>query len=238
LETVFRQARRSLIVTNAHRIRRGEMPWLKREDPKADFYFIERRRPEEIQETILHVVTRRIPRGFGLDPRRDIQVLAPMRRGVLGTENLNLELQARLNPGTGAGRLRPGDRVMQIRNNYDLEVFNGEVGTIERMDADAGRVRVKFEGRALDYERQDLEELRLSYACSVHKSQGSEYPAVVMPVHSQHFIMLQRNLLYTAVTRGKRLVVLIGDRRALALAVRNDRPQDRYTMLAERLRED
>ena len=240
LRTVFRQAAQSQIVTNAHRIRRGEIPDLGSSGRSSDFFFIERREPEKILETILHLVTRRIPGSFGFDPHRDIQVLAPMRRGLIGTENLNLELQRLLNPPSAgesspAGRLRQGDRVMQIRNNYELDVFNGDVGRVlPRGDADDGQ-RVDFGRRTVAYEPAELDELVLAYACSVHKSQGSEYPCVVIPIHTQHYMMLQRNLLYTAVTRGRKLVVVVGDRRALEIAVRNDREVDRYSRLTERL---
>lgn len=240
LRTVFRQAAQSHIVTNAHRIRRGEIPDLGSSSRSSDFFFIERREPEKILETILHLVTHRIPGSFGFDPHRDIQVLAPMRRGLIGTENLNLELQRLLNPPSAgdtspAGRLRQGDRVMQIRNNYELDVFNGDVGRVlPRGDADDGQ-RVDFGRRTVAYEPAELDELVLAYACSVHKSQGSEYPCVVIPIHTQHYMMLQRNLLYTAVTRGRKLVVLVGDRRALEIAVRNDREVDRYSRLSERL---
>ncbi|MFQ5351035.1 MAG: ATP-dependent RecD-like DNA helicase, partial [Thermoanaerobaculia bacterium] len=238
LRQIFRQAGRSMIVVNAHRILQGEQPRLDR-SAAADFHFIERSEPEALLDTLKRVVTERVPAGFGLDPRRDIQVLSPMRRGLLGVENLNRELQAQLNPGgrplAEGHRLRLGDRVMQLRNNYELEVFNGDVGRIERAEAAGQRVSVGFDGRIVVYEAASLDELALAYACSVHKSQGSEYPCVVMPLHTQHFIMLQRNLLYTAVTRGKRLVVLIGDRRALGTAVRNRSTERRFTLLAERL---
>jgi exodeoxyribonuclease V alpha subunit len=185
-------------------------------------------------------VTQRIPGSFGFDAHRDIQVLAPMRRGLIGTENLNLELQRLLNPPSAQdssppGRLRLGDRVMQIRNNYELDVFNGDVGRVlSKGDGDQG-LRVDFGRRIVDYEPAEMDELVLAYACSVHKSQGSEYPCVVLPIHTQHYMMLQRNLLYTAVTRGRKLVVLVGDRRALAIAVRNDRQLDRFSRLTERL---
>jgi exodeoxyribonuclease V alpha subunit len=240
LREIFRQAGRSTIVVNAHRILQGELPTVDR-TAAADFHFIERPEPEALLETLKHVVTERVPAGFGLDPRRDIQVLSPMRRGLLGVDSLNLELQALLNP-TGrpladGHRLRIGDRVMQLRNNYELEVFNGDVGRIERAEAEGRRVSVSFEDRIVVYEAASLDELALAYACSVHKSQGSEYPCVVMPLHTQHYVMLQRNLLYTAVTRGKRLVVLIGDRRALGAAVRNRSTERRHTLLAERLAE-
>ena len=238
LREIFRQAGRSSIVVNAHRILKGELPQLDR-SADADFHFIERSEPEALLETLKHLVTDRVPAGFGLDPHRDIQVLAPMRRGLLGVESLNTELQALLNPAgrplADGHRLRLGDRVMQLRNNYDLDVFNGDVGRLLRAESEGRRVSVGFEDRIVVYEAAALDELTLAYACSVHKSQGSEYPCVIMPLHTQHYVMLQRNLLYTAITRGKRLVVLVGDRRALGAAVRNRSTERRFTLLAERL---
>lgn len=240
LTEIFRQAEESRIILNAHRVHRGEMPELPDEGRQSDFFFFHRQEPEEVLETLLHLVTERVPRGFGIDPLNDIQVLTPMRRGLLGAENLNLELQRLLNP-TGRGseglrRLRDGDRVMQIRNNYDLEVFNGDIGRVTRITERERQLQVTFDGRAVTYHFDDQDELVLAYACSVHKAQGSEYPCVVMPLHTQHYVMLQRNLLYTAVTRAAKLLILVGDRRALGVAVRNDRQQDRHTRLAELLR--
>jgi exodeoxyribonuclease V alpha subunit len=240
LTKVFRQAAQSSIVRNAHRVRRGELPELTQQDRDSDFFFINRKEPDEIVRTLEHLVTDRIPGSFGFDPRAEIQILTPMRRGLLGTENLNRMLQELLNPGgapiaEAGGRLRTGDRVMQIRNNYDLEVFNGDIGRIAGSDKESGSVQVDFDQRRVNYQPTDLDELTLAYACSVHKSQGSEYPCVILPVHTQHYILLQRNLLYTAVTRGQRLVVLVGDPRALAVAVSNAKPQERYTRLAHRL---
>ncbi len=238
LERIFRQAAESLIVANAHRILHGELPRLNRA-PDADFHFFERREPEDVLATVEQLVAERVPRGFGFDPRRDIQVLSPMRRGLLGVDNLNQELQRLINPAgepvAEGHRLRLGDRVMQTRNNYDLEVFNGDVGRVERSESGGRRVAVRYDDRVVVYEAAMLDELTVAYACSVHKSQGSEYACVVMPIHPQHHLMLQRNLLYTAVTRGRRLVILVGDRRALATAVRNRRTEQRYTLLAERL---
>jgi exodeoxyribonuclease V alpha subunit len=240
LTKVFRQAAESSIVRNAHRIRRGELPELTQQDRDSDFFFINRKEPDEIIRTLEHLVTERIPGSFGFDPRAEIQILTPMRRGLLGTENLNRMLQELLNPDgapveAARGRLRAGDRVMQIRNNYDLEVFNGDIGRIAGTDKSSGQVHVDFDRRRVEYEPTDLDELTLAYACSVHKSQGSEYPCVILPIHTQHYILLQRNLLYTAVTRGQRLVVLVGDPRALAVAVSNAKPQARFTRLAQRL---
>ena len=239
LEEVFRQASRSLIVANAHRIRRGRMP-KSETDRSVDFYYIERHHPEEILETVDHLVGVRIPRGFGLDPRKDIQLLAPMRRGLVGVEQLNLRLQqllaAESPPVEMVGsRFRQGDRVMQIRNNYDLEVFNGDIGHIVGPSEDSQNLLVDFYGNLVAYPAAEVDQLVLAYACTIHKAQGSEYPCVVLPLHSQHHIMLQRNLLYTAVTRGRQLVIVVGEPKALARAVRNNRQKVRYTRLTERL---
>jgi exodeoxyribonuclease V alpha subunit len=240
LDHIFRQAQRSSIVVNAHRINHGQMPCEQAGDEAGDFFFIERDEPDQILAALEELVARRIPRRFGLDPLNDIQVLTPMHKGELGARQLNERLQQLLNPDRpGIARrgltYRVGDKVMQTRNNYRLEVFNGDIGRISDLDIDADRVTVDFEGRRVDYESADLDELVLAYACSVHKAQGSEYPAVVMPLHTQHYALLQRNLLYTAVTRGKQLVTLVGSRKALAIAVRNASRQRRMTWLAERL---
>ena len=225
LTEVFRQAARSRIVTNAHRINRGRMPDLAR-DPQADFHFVACAGPEDGVAKLLEVVAKRIPARFGLDPVRDVQVLCPMNRGGLGARSLNLELQKLLNP---PGELRverfgwvfgPGDKVMQVQNDHERQVYNGDLGIVRRVDPDEGELVVAFEGREVRYGFGELDELVLAYAVTVHKSQGSEYPAVVLPLTTQHYPMLRRNLLYTGVTRGKRLVVLVGQPRALALAVR------------------
>jgi exodeoxyribonuclease V alpha subunit len=217
------------------------MPELPAEGEAADFFFLERNEPEDIAATLKVLVKDRIPLRFGLDPVQDIQVLTPMQRGLLGVASINAELQALLNPSgdslvRGSRTLRAGDKVMQVRNNYDLHVFNGDIGRIERIDAVEQQVLVTFDARTVAYEYADLDELVLAYACSIHKSQGSEYPCVVIPLHTQHYMMLQRNVLYTAITRGKRLVVLVGSKRALALAVQNCTTAERRTRLAERLR--
>jgi exodeoxyribonuclease V alpha subunit len=240
LAHIFRQAEKSLIVVNAHRVNHGELPRLAPPGAAADFFFVEKGEPEEILETVKLLVKERIPEKFGLDPVRDVQVLTPMHRGLLGATSLNAELQALLNPQGaslvhGSRLLRAGDKVMQIRNNYDLEVFNGDIGRVASVDEAERTLSVEFEGRAVTYEPGDLDELVLAYACSIHKSQGSEYPCAVIPVHTQHYVMLQRNLLYTAITRARKLVVLVGSRRALAIAVKNDETQARFTQLAARL---
>ncbi|HYU33939.1 MAG TPA: ATP-dependent RecD-like DNA helicase [Thermoanaerobaculia bacterium] len=242
LTEIFRQAERSLIVVNAHRINQGTMPILESVDSDGDFFFFERRDPEEVVETICQLVARRIPAGFKLDPVEQIQVLTPRNRGPLGTEALNARLRDLLNPEgpavtRGGKTLRVGDKVMQIRNNYDLEVWNGDIGRVAEIDEVDQLVRITFDGRAVVYDFASLDELVLSYACSIHKSQGSEYPCVVIPFHTTHYLMLQRNLLYTALTRAKRLAILVGEERALRIAVANRKTKGRFTRLAERLRE-
>lgn len=240
LTEIFRQAERSLIVVNAHRVNQGLMPILESVDSDGDFFFIERAQQEELVETLAQLVSRRIPAKFGLDPVEHIQVLTPMNRGPLGTENLNAVLRDLLNPTgvevtRGGQTLRLGDKVMQVRNNYDLEVFNGDIGRIAAIDEVDQLVTVALDGREVIYDHGSLDELVLAYACSIHKSQGSEYPCVVIPLHSTHYVMLQRNLLYTALTRAKRLAVLVGEEKALRIAVGNRRVRARFTRLAERL---
>jgi exodeoxyribonuclease V alpha subunit len=236
LETIFRQAAESGIVTNAHRINRGQMP----EFNERDFFLIERDDTTRAAETVVELVTNRIPNKFGLDPFHEIQVLSPMRRGDAGVNHLNATLQEALNPRgapVAKSSLRAGDKVMQLRNNYDLEVYNGDVGRIGTVDEEAKEFEVSFEdGRKVIYTYDDLDNLGLAYAATVHKSQGSEYPAVVLTFMSQHYMMLQRNLLYTAITRGKQLVVTVGDPKAIAMAVKNSKLTHRNTHLSERLR--
>ncbi len=240
LRQIFRQAARSLIVTNAHRINEGQPPLAPPDGAKADFFIVERRDPERARATILELVTTRIPQRFGLDPVRDVQVLTPMNRGPAGAIALNEALQAALNPRgdalvRGSRTYRVGDKVMQLRNDYDRNVFNGDVGFVSSIDPEEGTLVVRFEEREVAYDASDLDELTLAYACTVHKSQGSEYPAVVIPLLTTHFVMLSKNLLYTAVTRGKRLVVLVADPRAVELALSRGRREERRTGLAQRL---
>lgn len=241
LEQIFRQAAESLIITNAHRIHHGEMPHFRSTHDHGDFFFHECEDPEAALAVIKRLVAERIPARFGLRPIEDVQVLTPMHKGELGSIRLNEELQELLNPAAdalerGGRKYRVGDKVMQIQNNYDLEVFNGDIGRIALIDIKERKVSVSYEGRLVEYETSDLDELVLAYACSIHKAQGSEFPAVVIPLHTQHWVMLKRNLVYTAVTRGKKLVVVVGSRRALATAVRNEREQPRFSALAARVR--
>jgi exodeoxyribonuclease V alpha subunit len=240
LDRIFRQAQASRIIRAAHEINQGIIPYFSADDRESDCYFIQKEEPEEVLATIIELVTRRIPKRFGFDPVEAIQVLTPMHRGAVGAGNLNSALQNALNPnGLGFDRgnrtYRVNDKVMQIRNNYDKEVFNGDIGKIVKIDMDEQSVSVRFEERIVGYEFAELDELMLAYAISVHKSQGSEYPCVIIPLMTQHFILLQRNLIYTGITRGKGLAVLVGTRKALAIAVKNDKPEKRYTYLKHRL---
>jgi exodeoxyribonuclease V alpha subunit len=239
LTEVFRQAAKSRIIVSAHRINEGQMPDLGRPDEESDFYYVPADDPEHAVTRIIDLVKARIPQRFGFDPVRDIQVLCPMNRGGVGARSLNIELQAALNPAGERQVQRfgwtfaPGDKVMQIENDYDKEVYNGDIGYIEQLDLEAGEITVKFDGRSIVYGFGELDMLVPAYAATIHKSQGSEYPAVVIPLLTQHYPMLQRNLLYTGVTRGKRLVVLIGQKKAIAIAVRNVAGRRRWSKLRD-----
>ncbi|MBL8132137.1 MAG: ATP-dependent RecD-like DNA helicase [Anaerolineae bacterium] len=240
LKTIFRQEAGSMIIANAHRINSGEQPIL--DNNGSDFYFFGAEDPEQTGELIVDIVINRLPKRFGIDPLRDVQVIAPMYRGPSGVDALNAMLQGALNPARGApetkvsGRvLRVGDKVMQTKNNYELDVFNGDIGYLDEIDREYG-VSVEFDGNSVLYEFQHVEQLIHAYCISTHRSQGSEYPVVVMPVLTQHYIMLQRNLLYTAVTRARQIVVLVGSRKAVAIAVGNDRVTERFSGLRARLR--
>lgn len=235
LKTVFRQASQSGIIANAHRINHGVQPGFN----TTDFFFVERKEPEKALETVVELVTARIPKKFGFDPIRDIQILAPMHRGNTGVTRVNEAVQQALNPnGQEIARrtFRKGDKVMQLRNNYELDVYNGDVGVVGVVDADAREAEVRFDDRTVLYAFDDLDELSLAYAVTVHKSQGSEYPAVVMLLLPQHYMLLQRNVLYTAITRGKKLVIIVGDPKAIGMAISNTTVAARNSRLADRLR--
>jgi exodeoxyribonuclease V alpha subunit len=244
LTEVFRQAAGSHIITTAHRIRRGQMPDMRGADPSSDFHFVERDDPKKIAATLVKLVQERIPERFRLDPIRDVQVLCPMNRGSLGVRELNTALQQALNPARPGQpsverfgwRFQIRDKVIQTENDYDKEVFNGDIGIVERIDPVEHEVTIRFDERLVKYDFGELDEVALAYAITIHKSQGSEFPAVVIPLATQHYMLLQRNLIYTGITRGKRLLVLIGQKKALGIAVRNDRPQKRYSGLLASLR--
>lgn len=244
LTEIFRQAKSSQIIVNAHRINKGHLPRLKYETGEiSDFYFIEANSKEEIQAKLLQVVLNRIPKRFGFDPIRQIQVLVPMNRGSLGVRSLNIELQKQLNPKASVQINRfgwtfsVGDKIIQTVNNYDKEVFNGDIGFITQIDLEESKLVIEFEGRKVVYESDELDEIALAYATTIHKAQGSEYPAVVIPIAMEHYTLLERNLLYTGVTRGKSLVVIVGQPSAIGMAVRTVKSSKRLTHLTHRLAE-
>lgn len=239
LTEIFRQAQGSQIIVNAHKINQGQMPEIHNQQD-SDFFFVEAEEPEDVLQQIVKLVVQRLPAKYGYNAINDIQVLSPMKRGIVGTENLNIVLQEHLNPQKSSifksGRkFQLKDKVMQIRNNYQKEVFNGDVGQIAAIDEDEMSLLINFDGREISYEFSELDEIVLAYAVSIHKYQGSECPCVVIPVHTTHFKLLHRNLLYTGVTRGKKLVVLVGTRKAVFIAVRNDEIKQRHTGLKQAL---
>ncbi len=240
LDAIFRQAKKSLIVVNAHRINKGMFPVVSNDNKNNNFFFVQKEAPQEVLSTILDLVQTRIPSSYGFDPISDIQVITPMHRGVVGAGNLNNELQKILNKSTttlqgGNREFKVSDKIMQIRNNYDKHTYNGDIGQIVNIDFNEQKVMLNFDGRQIEYDFSSLDELVHAYAVSVHKSQGSEYPCVIIPVVTQHYILLQRNLIYTAITRGKKLVVLVGTKKAIAMAINNVKSANRYTRLAYRL---
>jgi exodeoxyribonuclease V alpha subunit len=239
LTEVFRQAAQSRIITSAHRINRGFLPDLSKPEGESDFYFVQADNPTIAVARIVELIKTRIPHRFGLDPIRDVQVLCPMNRGGIGARSLNIELQTVLNPA-GERKVErfgwtfaPGDKVMQIENDYDKEVYNGDIGYIGHVDPEEAELSVHFDGRTVSYGFGELDALVPAYAATIHKSQGSEYPAVVIPILTQHYAMLHRNLLYTGITRGKQLVVLVGQKKAIAIAVRNVSGRRRWSKLKE-----
>jgi exodeoxyribonuclease V alpha subunit len=244
LNEIFRQDKESLIVLNAHRINQGQtLVYPQRGDTESDFYFIHQENEEKVFRLILKLCQINIPRRFKLSPlSTQVQVIAPMYRGLVGVDNLNLQLQAALNPGSaglkvGQKEFRVRDKVMQVRNDYDKEVFNGDLGTVVQVDPERFALLVDFDGRLVFYEKDELTNLILAYAISVHKAQGNEYQTVVMPLLTQHYIMLQRNLFYTALTRARKLSVIIGSYRALHIAIKNDKPVKRNCRLKEKISE-
>lgn len=246
LTEIFRQAAESRIITAAHQINQGRMPEFSNKEEGSDFYFIEREDPVEILRTLVDLVKTRVPRRLGCDPVRDVQVLCPMNRGSLGVRELNARLQAELNPSGPADpvverfgwQFRVRDKVIQTRNNYDKEVFNGDIGQIIAVDLVEREVRIRFETREVVYDFGELDEVSLAYAITIHKSQGSEFPVVIIPIAMQQYLLLQRNLLYTGVTRGRKLVVLVGQKQALATAIRNNATHRRFSGLLPRLQKD
>lgn len=241
LTKVFRQAAKSYIIRNAHRVNTGQMPELPEGNNPVDFQFFEMDDTETAAQIIVELCKLRFPRTIHVDPIRDIQVLTPMYRGVIGATNLNERLQQALNPGGeqliwGNKAYRIGDKVLQIRNNYDLGVYNGDIGIVLGFDREEREVKVDFDGRIVVYDFNDLNELVLAYATTIHKAQGSEYPVVVMPVHETHYIMLQRNLIYTGISRAKRMLALVGTKKGLHIAVGRAKVTGRYTKLRDRLR--
>lgn len=241
LDEIFRQAKNSAIVTNAHLINQGQFPQLFN-GPKSDFRFIEHETPEAILGEIVELVSHKLPRSHRFHKFDEIQVLAPMKRGIIGTENLNIVLQEKLNPSPHplmrmGRRFHVGDKVMQIRNNYQKEIYNGDVGTISEIDLSEQTLKVIFDGKKIPYDFADIDELILAYAASVHKYQGSECPCIIIPVHTSHFMLLHRNLLYTGITRGRKLVILVGTKKALAMAVHNEQVLVRHTGLRKRVEE-
>ncbi len=243
LKKIFRQAQESPIVVNAHRVRRGESPVLKPlgdSNGDSEFYFLEQHNQNKVVSTIVELCTRTIPERFDFDPMYDVQVLTPMHKGVIGTTNLNQVLQKVLNPNpvmieAMGSAFKIGDKIMHLKNNYQKEVFNGDIGIISSVDRKEKQLSVDYYGRIVTYDFTEMDEISLAYAISVHKSQGSEYPAVLLPIMTQHFVLLQRNLLYTAMTRGKNLVILVGTKKALNIALRNNKPTERLSGLAFRL---
>lgn len=242
LSDVFRQAATSKIITNAHAINQGNLPQFPKDGDPSDCYFIETEEPETAVAMIAKLVRDSIPKRFGMRPMKDIQILTPMQKGALGAQNLNATMQQALNPtGDQIERFgiifRHGDRVMQTENDYDKEIYNGDLGHIERIDLEASEVTIRFDDRSIQFDVRELDSLLHAYAITIHKSQGSEYPAVIIPLHTQHYIMLQRTLIYTAITRATKLAILVGTKKALQLAVSQTLSRNRTTLLAEHLQQ-
>ena len=241
LTEIFRQAASSQIITGSHAINRGLAPAVSKKGEQTDFFYLTAEEPEALFTKLMQIVTRRLPEKFGFDPVNDIQVLAPMNRGGLGARSLNVALQEALNPHAHPRVTRygwtyaPGDKVIQTVNNYDKDVFNGDIGRVKAIDIEEGELLIEFDGRDVNYLLNELDEIALAYAITIHKSQGSEYPCVVIPMAMQHYTLLERNLLYTGVTRGKQMVVLVGQAKAVGMAARTRKSNRRLTNLQTRL---
>ncbi|TAM97327.1 MAG: ATP-dependent RecD-like DNA helicase, partial [Rhizobiaceae bacterium] len=239
LTEIFRQAAESQIIQNAHRINAGKVPDLSKPESETDFYFVPADTPEIAVPRLIEIVKERLPRRFGVDPVRDIQILCPMNRGGVGARSLNIELQKALNPRSEprvekfGTTFAVGDKVMQVENDYDKEVYNGDVGFVQAIDLETSEMIIDFDGRPVSFQFGELDQVVLAYATTIHKSQGSEYSVVIIPVMTQHYAMLQRNLLYTGVTRGKRLVILLGQKKAVAIAVKSISGRRRWSKLRE-----
>lgn len=241
LEQIFRQAAESKIISNAHKVNEGKMPDFDSKNENSDFYFIEASAGENLLNKLKYISRKRIPERFKFDPIQDIQILAPMQRGAMGVRALNVELQKELNPSSNfiekfGQRFAVKDKVMQIENNYDKEVYNGDIGYIKKIDIDEQVVSINFDNKDISYSFSDLDQINIAYAISIHKSQGSEFPVVIIPICTKHYMMLRRNLIYTAMTRAKKLLIILGEKKAVAMAVKNDSNRKRFTKLNEWLR--
>ncbi|MDD5600587.1 MAG: AAA family ATPase, partial [Actinomycetota bacterium] len=241
LKKIYRQEGESLIIYNAHKVRDGEFPFIGK--PKNnDFFFIEKNEPEKVVELILELLTKRIPGSFNYDPLYDVQVLVPTNKGIVGVDNLNLQIQNVLNFNNndkkvikGSIQYRPGDKVIQLKNNYEKDIYNGDIGIINNINMEVEEVSVDFDGKIVTYNFFELDEISLSYAISIHKSQGSEFKCVIIPLLTSHYMLLQRNLLYTAITRAKELVIIVGSKKAIGMAVNRNVVEKRYTGLKDML---
>jgi exodeoxyribonuclease V alpha subunit len=237
LKKIYRQEGQSQIIRNAHKVRDGEFPYLKNTD-SGDFFFVEKNEPEAALNLIMHLLTNKIPSSFGMDPFTDVQVLVPTNKGVCGVINLNSSIQKILNPGStglfhGNRWFKKGDKVIQLKNNYDKEVYNGDIGIIKDIDMDLKEIRIDYDGRIVEYSFYEMDEINHSYAISIHKSQGSEFRCVIIPLLTSHYMLLQRNLLYTALTRARELAVLVGSKKAIGMAVNKNVVEKRFTSLKE-----
>jgi exodeoxyribonuclease V alpha subunit len=241
LKKIYRQEGESQIIRNAHRVRDGEYPYLGSSGIN-DFYFIEKNEQDETVDLILHLLTKKIPASFNMDPLADVQVLVPTNRGVCGVMNLNVRIQKAINPGDsgllhGSRMFRTGDRIIQLKNNYEKEIYNGDIGIIQAIDLELEEMKIDFDGKMVDYSFYEMDEINHSYAISIHKSQGSEFRCVVIPILTSHYMLLQRNLLYTALTRARELAILIGSKKAIGMAVNKNVVEKRFTGLKELIRD-